>query len=149
MDRSSRPLETPSESQSRQVGIDAFQDVVGTEIKALRCSGRIARPANPAFRLKHNSIPEEWPYLQHPAENLFGPSTAVDIGMIEEIGADLLGSVEEFPGSPVVVCRQLGVRSPAASPMQPKAKRDTSRSVWGIFIVSIGLSFLTLRVYQA
>ena len=115
-------------AQSRQDGIDAFQDVVATEIKALRCSGWIALPANPAFPLKHNSVPEGRCLLQHPAENLFGPSTAVDIGVVEEIRSCSVVSGVSAP-------------QPPPKPMQPKAKRDTSRSVWGIFIVSIGLSF--------
>jgi hypothetical protein len=89
--------------------------VFAAKIIAHGCSGRIVHPANPAFRLKHDSVPEERSFLQHPAENLFGPAAAVDIGMVEEIRTDLLGRIQEFPGLPLVVCRQFGVRNPTSA----------------------------------
>ena len=50
--------------------------------------------------------------------------------MVEEVYTDLLSRIEEFARLPFEVRRQLGARSKAApKPMQPRAKRDTSRSV--------------------
>ena len=50
--------------------------------------------------------------LEHPPKDLFGSSPPVDVGMIEEIRADFLRRIEEFPSLPFVVRRQLGAGAP-------------------------------------
>jgi hypothetical protein len=79
--------------------------VIAAEIEALRRSRRIVRPADPAFRLNDNFIPQGRSFLERPAENFFGPSATIDIGMIEKIGADLLGRIQELASLAFVVFR--------------------------------------------
>jgi hypothetical protein len=49
---------------------------------------------------------------------------------IEKIGADLFGRIQELASLAFVVFRQFDICFPTtAKPIQPKARRDTSRSV--------------------
>src|ERR1700730_5201872 len=89
--------------------------MIAAEIEALRGSRRIVRPADPAFGLNDNFIPQGRSFLERPAENFFSPSATIDIGMIEKIDADLLGTIQEITSLAFWVFRYFDLRFPTTA----------------------------------
>src|SRR5262245_52589590 len=82
-------------AQSLEDRVDTFQNVLTAEVEPLWCSGRIFLPADSAFGLDHNAIPEGRSFLQNATKNLLRSTSGINVGVVEEVHADFVGRVKE------------------------------------------------------